>query len=90
VLTRLNTTFSRDGPEKVYVQHLMCEHTAEIWRWIGDGAYIYVCGDASAMARDVNDTLCALIASEGRMSDAQAQLELGQLSAARRYCRDVY
>lgn len=90
LLTRLDAAFSRDGPDKVYVQHLMRENAAELWRWIRDGAHIYVCGDASAMARDVNDALCGIIAAEGRMSDAEAKLEVGQLTAARRYCRDVY
>ena len=63
---------------------------ADIWKWIGEGAHIYVCGDASRMAKDVDDTLMAIIAEHGRMSPAKARLELQQLGAERRYCRDVY
>lgn len=90
VLTRLDTAFSRDGPDKVYVQHLMLEEGAELWRWLGDGAHLYVCGDSSRMAHDVNQALIDIIARHGRMSAAKAQLELEQLTADRRYCRDVY
>lgn len=89
-LTRLDTAFSRDGPQKVYVQHRMQEHGRELWQWLQDGANVYVCGDATHMARDVDATLQAIIARHGRKSDAQARLELRTLAAEGRYVRDVY
>ena len=57
VLTRLDLAFSRDQKEKVYVQHRMQEASAEIWRWLQEGAHFYVCGDARRMALDVDHTL---------------------------------
>jgi sulfite reductase (NADPH) flavoprotein alpha-component len=89
-LTRLDTAFSRDGAEKVYVQHRMREHGAELWRWVQDGASIYVCGDATQMARDVDAALREVLERHGKMSAAQAQLELGSMAANGRYLRDVY
>ena len=90
VLTRIDTAFSRDQIDKVYVQHLMLDAGAEIWKWIEDGAHVYVCGDSSRMARDVDDALIAIVSEHGRMSPAKARLELQQLAADRRYSRDVY
>ena len=90
ILSRIDTAFSRDQIDKVYVQHLMLEAGAEIWRWFADGAHLYVCGDSSRMARDVDDALLRIVAEHGRMSPAKARLELQQLAADRRYCRDVY
>ena len=90
LLTRIDTAFSRDQIDKIYVQHLMLEAGAEIWRWIADGAHIYVCGDSSRMARDVDDALLGIVAEHGRRSPAKARIELQQLAADRRYCRDVY
>jgi sulfite reductase (NADPH) flavoprotein alpha-component len=89
-LTRLDTAFSRDGPKKVYVQHRMQEHGRELWQWLQDGASVYVCGDATHMARDVDAALQAIIARHGRKSDAQARLALHSLAAEGRYVRDVY
>lgn len=89
-LTRLDTAFSRDGPNKVYVQHRMQEHGRDLWRWLQDGAQVYVYGDATRMARDVDAALKAIIARHGRKSDAQAQLELRTLAVEGRYVRDVY
>ncbi|HLW11675.1 MAG TPA: reductase, partial [Casimicrobiaceae bacterium] len=89
-LSRLDTAFSRDQPKKVYVQHRMLEHGRELWRWLQDGAHVYVCGDATRMAKDVDATLQTIIARHGRRSDAQARLELRTLAAEGRYVRDVY
>ena len=89
-LSQLHTAFSRDQPKKVYVQHRMLEHGLELWRWLQDGAHVYVCGDATRMAKDVDATLQAIIARHGRRSDAQARLELRTLAAEGRYVRDVY
>ena len=90
VLDRIDAAFSRDQIDKLYVQHLMRESGAEIWRWIGEGAHVYVCGDGMRMAKDVDDALVEIVAEHGRMSPAKAKLELRQLAAERRYCRDVY
>jgi sulfite reductase (NADPH) flavoprotein alpha-component len=90
MLTRLETAFSRDWAEKVYVQHRMLEFGEELWRWISDGAHLYVCGDANQMARDVHQALQTIIVQHGRLSEAKAKLELQGLAAEGRYARDVY
>jgi sulfite reductase (NADPH) flavoprotein alpha-component len=90
VLARLDTAFSRDQGHKVYVQHRLREQGAELWRWLQDGAYIYVCGDAQRMAKDVDDALKALIAEQGAMTAAQAGEYVAGLAKAGRYARDVY
>ncbi len=89
-LTRIDTAFSRDQHQKIYVQHRMLKAGKEIWSWLQDGAVIYVCGDATHMAKDVDAALQAIIAKHGRRSDAQAQLEMHALAADGRYLRDVY
>ena len=90
VLTRMDVAFSRDQPEKIYVQQRMWEARAELWRWLDDGAVVYVCGDAKAMARDVHATLLRVIAAgSGRDADgAAAWLRAAQQDG--RYKRDVY
>jgi sulfite reductase (NADPH) flavoprotein alpha-component len=90
LLTRLDTAFSRDQEHKVYVQHRLLEHAAELWAWLDDGAHIYVCGDAERMARDVDRGLGYILAKEGRMEPAAAKAYLARLSAEGRYQRDVY
>jgi sulfite reductase alpha subunit-like flavoprotein len=90
VLTRLDTAFSRDRDTKLYVQHRMRENAADMWKWIDDGAYVFVCGDASRMARDVDEALCDIIAEHGRRSRKSAATYLRAMSAERRYVRDVY
>lgn len=89
-LTRLDTAFSRDQEHKVYVQHRMQENAAELWRWLKDGAYFYVCGDASRMAKDVDRTLKEIVARQGRLSGVAAQREVDQMISDGRYVRDVY
>ena len=89
-LSRLDTAFSRDQAAKVYVQQRMIEHGDELWHWLQDGGHLYVCGDASRMAKDVDAALVAIIAKHAKRSTAQAQLELRSLAAAGRYVRDVY
>lgn len=90
VLTRLDVAFSRDQAEKVYVQHRMAEHAAELWAWLQGGAALYVCGDAKRMARDVDDALHKIVASAGARSDAEAAEYIKNLKASQRYLRDVY
>ena len=64
VLARLDVAFSRDGADKVYVQHRLREQGAELRRWIGDGAHLYVCGDAARMAPDVHAALAGIAGEE--------------------------
>jgi sulfite reductase (NADPH) flavoprotein alpha-component len=90
VLTHLDTAFSRDQPEKIYVQHRMLEHGARIWAWLERGAHFYVCGDAKRMARDVDDTLQKIVAEHGGLSTADAKSYVTALVRAKRYQRDVY
>ena len=90
VLNRLDLAFSRDGKDKVYVQHRMAENAAALWNWISGGAHFYVCGDASRMAKDVDRALRAIVAREGGMSEAAAAVEVDQMVATGRYVRDVY
>ncbi len=88
VLSRLDVAFSRDQPEKIYVQHRLWQRREELRRWISDGAAIYVCGDAKAMARDVHATLRRILAEEGGAEDAAGRLQAMQRDG--RYLRDVY
>lgn len=90
VLTRLDTAFSRDQPEKVYVQDLMRKKGKELWSWIDRGAYIFVCGDASRMAADVDDTLHHIVAEHGGMEASEAHKFITTLKTERRYVQDVY
>jgi len=90
VLTRLNTAFSRDQKEKVYVQHRMQREAAELYRWLEDGAYVYVCGAKEPMSVDVEGTLLDIIQREGQKTQSQAQAWLDELKEAGRYVKDVY
>ncbi len=90
LLTRLDLAFSRDQVEKIYVQDQMRSQGAELWRWLERGASFCVCGDASKMAKDVDQTLKAVIAEHGGMSSNQAEDYVAQMSKEKRYLRDVY
>ena len=90
VLTRLDTAFSRDQPERLYVQHRMMERAPELWRWICDGAYIYLCGDARLLAPDVDATLIELAAQGGTFSSSEAARFVQNLRSSKRYRKDVY
>jgi sulfite reductase (NADPH) flavoprotein alpha-component len=90
VLTRLDTAFSRDGAEKVYVQHRMRQHGEELFRWLEEGAHFYVCGDASRMAKDVDQALHEVIQHYGRRSAEEAKEYVAKMNQERRYLRDVY
>lgn len=89
-LTKLDVAFSRDQPEKVYVQHKMEERAAEIYAWLQEGAHFYVCGDASRMAHDVQETLIGIIQKQGGKSREAAEAVLEELRKSRRYQKDVY
>ncbi|SEQ77779.1 sulfite reductase (NADPH) alpha subunit [Rosenbergiella nectarea] len=90
LLTRIDLAWSRDQAEKVYVQDKLREQGEEVWRWIEQGAHIYVCGDATRMAKDVENTLLEIIAQYGAMDSESADEYLSDLRIARRYQRDVY
>ncbi|HVZ64449.1 MAG TPA: sulfite reductase subunit alpha [Lacunisphaera sp.] len=90
VLTRLDTAFSRDQPEKIYVQQRMLEHAAELFAWLEAGAHFYVCGDAGRMAKDVDAALHRVIEAAGGRTPAEAAEYVASLKKARRYQRDVY
>lgn len=90
VLTRLNTAFSRDQAEKVYVQHKMKHHAAELLNWLENGAHIYVCGAKEPMSHDVEQTLLNIIAEGKNISAESAQAYLNELAEAGRYVKDVY
>ncbi len=90
LLDRLDTAFSRDGDQKLYVQHRMREQAAELWQWICKGAYFFVCGDAAKMALDVHRTLIEIVEEQASMSSDRAQAYVEKLSSQRRYVRDVY
>lgn len=89
-LTRLSTAFSRDQHRKIYVQDRMVEEGAELYRWLEDGACFYVCGDAKRMAPDVDKALQQIVATHGGKSEEAARAYIAALSAAGRYCKDVY
>ncbi|EPB2249743.1 NADPH-dependent assimilatory sulfite reductase flavoprotein subunit [Citrobacter sp. FDAARGOS_156] len=90
VLSRIDMAWSRDQKEKIYVQDKLREQGAELWRWINDGAHIYVCGDANRMAKDVEQALLEVIAEFGAMDIEAADEFLSELRVERRYQRDVY
>ena len=90
VLTRLDTAFSRDQAQKMYVQHRMLENAAEIWRWLEEDAQVFVCGDASRMAKDVDAALRRIVREQGGKSVEEANAYIEKLKTDKRYKRDVY
>jgi sulfite reductase (NADPH) flavoprotein alpha-component len=90
VLSRLDVAFSRDGVDKVYVQHRMLEQARDIYAWLEEGAHLYVCGDEKAMAHDVNEALIQVIGREGDLTWEEAEDYVRRLSAEHRYQKDVY
>jgi sulfite reductase (NADPH) flavoprotein alpha-component len=92
ILTRFDTAFSRDQAEKIYVQNRMYENAAELWKWLQEGAYFYVCGDAKRMAKDVNQMLITIAQEQGGMSpeDAKQYIEVQFAKTEKRYLKDVY
>ncbi|GAC1036339.1 bifunctional nitrate reductase/sulfite reductase flavoprotein subunit alpha [Pseudomonas sp. No.117] len=89
-LSELSLAFSRDQAEKIYVQDRLRERGAEVWRWLQDGARVYVCGDASRMAKDVDQALRQVVARHGRLSDEAAADYVRGISEQKRYLKDVY
>lgn len=90
VLHRMDTAFSRDQEQKIYVQHRMTENGAELYRWLEDGAHFYVCGDASRMAKDVDAALHQVIEQHGGKGADDAKAYVQAMKEAKRYARDVY
>ena len=89
-LHRVDVAFSRDQAEKIYVQHRIRQAGKELFAWLSNGAYLYVCGDASAMAPDVNAALLDVVREHGNLDADDAQAWVADLTADGRYLRDVY
>ena len=89
-LTRLDLAFSRDQAEKIYVQTRMQENAGELFKWLEEGAHFYVCGDARRMAKDVDDTLHAVVREAGGRTEDQAKEYIAAMKKDKRYQRDVY
>ena len=87
MLTDIDLAFSRDTPEKVYVQHRMWEKREQLWDWLQDGAHLYVCGDEKSMAKDVDAMLARIVAEVGGREPGEF---ITELKKARRYQRDIY
>lgn len=89
-LSRLDVAFSRDQPEKIYVQDRMTQNGAELYAWLEQGAHFYVCGDAIRMATDVHESLVSIVETQGGKSREAAEAYVEDLKKAKRYHRDVY
>lgn len=90
LLSHLDVAFSRDCPEKIYVQHRMQEKSKELFSWLQEGAHLYVCGDERHMAHDVHDAVIAIVRREGRVPHAEAEQYVKKMQQEKRYQRDVY
>ena len=88
--TRIDVAFSRDQPEKIYVQQRLWQRRAEVREWIEDGAHLYVCGDEKGMARDVDQMLVKILGEPMNGDDEAGRAKLKELTKAGRYQRDVY
>ncbi|OYW54556.1 MAG: sulfite reductase subunit alpha [Hyphomicrobium sp. 32-62-53] len=89
-LTKIDVAFSRDQPEKIYVQHRLWEQRQGILAWLDDGAHLYVCGDEKGMAKDVDNTLVKILAEPLKGDEEAGRAKLKELTKAGRYQRDVY
>ena len=90
LLTRLDLAFSRDQEDKIYVQDRMQENGRELFAWLEEGSYFFVCGDAYRMAKDVDRALHKIIAEQGNLSEEQATEYVNNIKKQKRYVRDVY
>jgi sulfite reductase (NADPH) flavoprotein alpha-component len=89
-LSRIDVAFSRDQPEKIYVQHRLWERRADLLKWLDEGAHIYVCGDEKGMGKDVDATLVKILAETAKGDEDAGRAKLKELTKAGRYQRDVY
>ncbi|MBC7889285.1 MAG: flavodoxin domain-containing protein [Ferruginibacter sp.] len=90
VLTKVNLAFSRDQKEKIYVQHKMLKHAAELYEWLNGGGYFFVCGKKDPMSADVENTLLRIFEQQGNKTSEEAKKYLEQLEEEGRYEKDVY
>lgn len=90
LLTQIDVAFSRDQEQKIYVQDRLRENAAQVWQWLEQGAFFYVCGDMSRMAKEVELALLQIIEQQGNNTQSQAKDYLKQLKKQARYQRDVY
>ena len=90
MLSRLDVAFSRDRTAKAYVQHRLREQAPEVFRWLEDGAHIYVCGDAARLAPDVNEMLIDIVQTQSAAGRDEADQYIRDLQRDGRYQRDVY
>ena len=89
-LSRIDVAFSRDQPEKIYVQHRLWQQRADLLKWLDEGAHLYVCGDEKGMAKDVDATLVKILAEPLKGDEEAGRAKLKELTKAGRYQRDVY
>jgi sulfite reductase (NADPH) flavoprotein alpha-component len=90
VLTKLDTAFSRDTKEKIYVQHRIKQQANTLYEWLENGAYLYVCGQKNPMSIDVENTIIEIIAEKSKISIEKATEKLAEIEAEGRYLKDVY
>lgn len=90
LLTKLDTAFSRDQKEKVYVQDRIIEHAEEFYSWLEEGGSIYICGDASRMAKDVDAAIHKVVELSAGKTEEEAKAYVESLKKEKRYLRDVY
>ncbi|MBT2605199.1 sulfite reductase subunit alpha [Bacillus sp. ISL-53] len=90
VLTKIDTAFSRDTAQKVYVQHKILENSKELFEWLSNGAHFYICGDKEHMAKDVRNAMIDVIEKEGAITREEAEAYLTDMQKQGRYQRDVY
>ena len=90
VLTKMNVAFSRDGSKKEYVQDRLIENSAELYRWLQEGAHFYICGDMNKMAGDVQKALVKIVEKEGALNTESALEYINNLQKERRLQLDVY
>ena len=90
LLPRLDVAFSRDQVEKIYVQDRMLENGQQLFAWLERGGYLFICGDAYRMAKDVDKMLHTIVQAQGDMSADDAEDYINELKKQKRYVRDVY